>query len=172
MPKSQGMTLVEVLIALTLITVLSTGFMVASLQALRVSEEVRIREAALLLVRDGAERLRIHQLTWAQTQTLSGVAPQSTSVRDCYRHTCTPKQLAVADWQQLIHRMHRQLPEAQLHLQPACGNGGAVSCLWVTWRGAEVKDCVAPQRMLSRHGHQPSCLGVTLWLPGGNSVSS
>lgn len=166
------MTLVEVLVAMMLITVLSTGFMIASLEALRNSQDAAIRNTALLLVRDAAERLRTHRLNRSQIDSVAMAARQVAQPANCYRQTCTRSALALADWHALHAHVQRQLPEAGLHLLMPCGSGSDVACLWVTWRGAAPQDCLQPQQPTIHGKRPPGCLGVTLWLPGVNDVSA
>src|SRR4051812_22872137 len=154
-----GFTMVEVLVAIVILSIGILGAVGMQVSAIRMNKEVRYQATALTLARELAEKMRGNKDVAIQTTaaanpfllntTLGSTAPSAPGT-NCYTGQCTaPIDIAkwdVYDWQL---RMLASLPSPRIVVcmdadpydaigQPrwACSNSGTIATLKVAWNRA------------------------------------
>jgi type IV pilus assembly protein PilV len=117
-----GFTLIEVLVALIVITVGMLGVAVLFVEGLRLNRTSLYRTTAVVLAADMAERIRSNQ-----NAAYAGLGPGANG--NCNTATCTPDQLADDDWWRWCQALNAYLPSgytAQIIRTPG-GPGNTMS---------------------------------------------
>jgi type IV pilus assembly protein PilV len=120
--KSQmGVGLMEVLVALLLLSIAVLGFIALQVKAISASEEAGHNVQAMNLARDLSERMRMNR---------DGLANyKAGNPAECETVYCTPAQLAVYDYMQVLNRANEQgMDLAILDCQ-----GVNRKCIYVAW---------------------------------------
>lgn len=98
--KSQiGVGLVEVLVALLLLSIAVLGFVALQVRAIVVSEEAAYNVQAMNLARDLSERMRMNRDGLASYKLSTSGTPKA-----CDTTYCSPAELAVYDYTQVSNR--------------------------------------------------------------------
>ena len=129
---NHGFTLVEVLIALVVITVGMLGVAVLYVEGLQMNRASLYRTTAVALATDMADRIRANQ-GLNQGADYAGTGPGQE--HDCRLADCTSAELAEDDWADLMDAMANYLPagaEAEI-TRPAPVNGLQPFNITVRW---------------------------------------
>lgn len=154
---SRGFTLMEVLVAIVILSVGVLGALGMQVGAIRMNREVRYQAMAVTLAKELAEKMRGNKdlaLTAGNPYLLADVTltPSSTisaPAADCYEGACTPVEIAnwdMYDWQL---RVNDTLPSPRIRIcvdsdpfdgsglpRWACNNTGNVAVLKLAWNRA------------------------------------
>lgn len=105
--KRRGFTLVEVLVALVVMSVGMLGIAALYLEGLRAGRTALYRTAAINLAADMADRIRANRNAGV---AYAGTGPGA--ARACVNGAvdCTPEQLADDDWADWTNQLNAQLP--------------------------------------------------------------
>lgn len=131
----QGFTLIEVLIALVVVTVGMLGVAVLYVEGLRMNRTSLYRTTAVALATDMAERIRANQ---GQNQAADYAGNGPGQENNCHLADCTSAQLAEDDWDNWLASLETYLPvgaEAEI-TRPAPING--LQPLNITLRWPEI----------------------------------
>lgn len=114
--KQSGFSLIEVMVALVVLSVGMIGMAALHGQSLRASSSAIFRTQAINLTSDMADRIRANRMG----QAAYGSAAANTN---CTTADCTPAQMAAEDLYQWQQRVQQELPSGQGTVQY---NGGTV----------------------------------------------
>jgi type IV pilus assembly protein PilV len=108
-PRQSGVSIVEALVALLILSVGMLGIAGLYLESLRSNRTAVSRTLAVHLVNDMADRIRSNRAGLIQYALADGTAPSG--ARDCLANLCTPVQLALYDKVQWYNSVQAQLPK-------------------------------------------------------------
>lgn len=158
----RGVGMVEVLIALLVMSVGLLGYAGLQLRALNSTEEAHYRTQAMAIAEDLSERIAANPEAiavyttvgnWAQ---LTPAAGKPNGWDNCVLAPCTPGQMAQVDIFQTSWQSALLLPAGQSHAEQ-CAASQAV-CITVTWNGTTPATCAPP-------GDDCVRLEVVAWAP-------
>lgn len=159
MNNQQGMSLIEVLVAILITTVGLLGFAGLQTRALTSTEDAYLRVQAMSLAQELVERARINSINGlAQSYAINNaiytdpnnwagsMSPPAKEAMFCNRNSvanlsptdCNPVALAKADAYQIRARALRTLPEGSVWGE-TCANGRL--CIFVSWGGLTAQAC-------------------------------
>ncbi|MEO8223283.1 MAG: type IV pilus modification protein PilV [Gammaproteobacteria bacterium] len=129
-PRTRGFTLVEVLVALVVMSVGMLGIAALYLEGLRAGRTALYRTAAVNLAADMADRIRANRdagLAYA------GTGPGST--QNCINGPadCTAGQMADDDWADWLNRVGSQLPDGATGEIDVLGPAPLTYTITVAW---------------------------------------
>ena len=136
--NQRGVGLIEVLVALLLLTIGVLGFTALQLRAVNATEEAMLRTEAMNLARDLAEKIRTNRSAFATyTANLTVAAPSSTATPACLQtngtNPCTTAtQMANYDTAQIVNKANALGMTVSL---PNCQVTGSQNrqCVYVAW---------------------------------------
>ena len=96
--RQRGVSIVEALVALVVLSVGMLGIANMYLESLRSNRTARARTVAIQLVNDMADRIRSNRGGLADYNNTQGNAPAAG--KDCSKNECTPKEVAQYDLSQ------------------------------------------------------------------------
>ncbi|MEN3979735.1 type IV pilus modification protein PilV [Acinetobacter sp. CWB-B33] len=141
MNKQQGVGLVEVLVALLLLSIAILGFASLQLRAVQATSEGANRIQAMNLARDLAEKIRMNNGTdalAAYQQNMGSQSAQETEGTNCYNNFCLPAAKAAFD----VHESYLQAQKLGMVMNmiecPGTANGR--SCIYVAWNKTDATD--------------------------------
>ncbi|WP_353142685.1 type IV pilus modification protein PilV [Acinetobacter pragensis] len=134
MNKQQGVGLVEVLVALLLLSIAILGFAGLQLRAVEATSEGANRIQAMNLSRDLAEKIRMNNSAAALTAYQTNLASQSRQEAegtDCYAAFCSPAVKAAFD----VHEAYLQAQDMGMliNMMSCPGTKNGRSCIYVAW---------------------------------------
>jgi len=135
--RNQGFSLLEVLIALFLMSVALLGTAGMQVYALKVTQGGQFRAQAVVLGADLMERLEANN-AGAVAGSYVATLPTSTTAPDCTTSSCAPSQMAIYDLDQSQQNLARQLPAATATITMT-GAGPFVYTLTVSWQERSFK---------------------------------
>lgn len=106
--KQQGFTLLEVLIALLILSIGLLGLAALQTTGLRSNEMASMRTSSTMLVYDISDRMRANPQGTTDSDYVIDSGPVTGSVTDCIAGVCTPAQMATFDldqWKDAITRL-------------------------------------------------------------------
>ena len=109
--RNDGFTLLEVLVALFIITIALLGTAGMQAYGVKVAQGGQFRAQAVLLGADLMERVEANNLG-AVAGGYVATLPTTTAPPDCVTSTCTPADMAAYDLDQFQQNLARQLPAA------------------------------------------------------------
>lgn len=107
--RQSGVSIIEALVALIVLSVGMLGVAGLYLESLRANRTALSRTVAVQLVNDMADRIRANRAGLDQYALVDGTAPTGGS--DCAAGLCTPTQLALYDKVQWYTSVQAQLPK-------------------------------------------------------------
>lgn len=141
--NQKGISLIEVLISLLILSLGALGFAALQLKGLKTTEDANYRAHATLIAQDAIERIlsnptqRNAYLTEANyTKTAPGGAPPD----DCVGTVCSASQMATWDISHLSWIVANSLPDGQISAA-ACPFTGNAQCISVSWNGMAPTAC-------------------------------
>jgi type IV pilus assembly protein PilV len=132
--------MVEVIVAMLLLSIGVLGFSALQARALSASSEGMVRTQAMQIARDLAERIRVNRSAYAQ-YVASIAAP--TTGNDCVTAYCNSTNLAKYDVQQVVARA--QSIGATIAFPVCSGVLSATRCIYVAWGSTTPTDNTATQ---------------------------
>ncbi len=124
----QGVSLIEVLVAMFLLGVAVIGFVALQVRALSASNESAYRSQAMSVAQDLAERMRSN---YGQISAYKNANWAVTPTRDCYAGTCTAAQMVEFDVRLAKEIASSSLPNGDVAAR-TCG-GYQNICIYVSW---------------------------------------
>lgn len=158
----RGVGMVEILIALLVMSIGLLGYAGLQLRALNSTEEAHYRTQAIAIAQDLSERIAANPQSmavyttagnWVQLQAAAG---KPNGWDDCVLAPCTPDQMAQNDIFQASWQSALLLPAGQAHAEQ-CAASQAV-CVTVTWNDTTPATCAPP-------GDDCVRLEVVAWTP-------
>ena len=162
MTDQRGVGMVEILIALLVMSIGLLGYAGLQLRALNSTEEAHYRTQAIAIAQDLAERIAANPQSMAAYTTagnwaqLSPVPGKPMGWDDCVLNPCTPDQMAQSDIFQVNWQSALLLPAGQA-FAAQCAASQAV-CVTVTWNETTPATCAPP-------GDDCVRLEVVAWTP-------
>lgn len=131
----QGVGLVEVLVALILLSIVVLGFIGLQLRAIAASNEAGHNVQAMNIARDLSERIRVNRNGLLDYKTAA-------TVTDCAVNLCTTKQMAEYDYKQVSDKAINL--GMQLDVLDCKGSVALErKCIYVAWEGTTPTDGTA-----------------------------
>ena len=128
----KGVGLVEVLVALVLLSVAVLGFIALQYRAIEATSESSYRVEAITLARDLAERIRINRTVTSEYSTrLSNPTSQKSMDKNCYTAECTAKELAGFDVYQIANKADSM--GMTVNYIDCYANKDGRKCVYVAW---------------------------------------
>ena len=129
--QQQGAGLLEVLVALLLLSVSVLGFTVLQLRAFEATNESVYRVQAINLARDLAERIRSNRAGVATYKTQIGTAGnQLSATKNCYKELCTTTELADFD----VSEIRKRADSVGMTFNMlTCQGSTSRNCVYVAW---------------------------------------
>ena len=134
----KGVGLVEVIVAMLLLSIGVLGFAALQARALSASSEGIIRTQAMQIARDLAERIRVNRGGYSQ-YVLSVAAPATGF--DCVTSYCSATTLAKYDVQQVVARANTI--GATIGFPVCSGVRSSTRCVYVAWGATTPTDSTA-----------------------------
>lgn len=126
MKRQTGVGLVEVLVALVLLSIAVLGFVALQIRAITASNEATMNVQATNIARDLAERMRMNR------DGLAGYVA-NTDTTDCATAFCTPENMAKYDYRQVNNRA----TDLGMSMDVLNCQGSTLvrKCIYVAWEG-------------------------------------
>ena len=124
----QGVSLIEVLVAMFVLGIAVIGFVALQVRALSASNESAYRSQAMSIAQDLAERMRSN---YGQISAYENANWAIIPVRDCYAATCTAAQMVEFDVRLAKEIASSSLPNGDI-AATTCG-GYQNICIYVSW---------------------------------------
>lgn len=143
--RQRGISLIEVLIALLILSLGALGFAALQLKGLKTTEDANYRAHATLIAQDAIERILSNptqRTTYIASGNYSRTAPGSTPPDDCMGSTCSASEMAAWDIAHLSWTAANALPEGRISAA-ACPFNVATQCVVLSWNGMAPADCMS-----------------------------
>jgi type IV pilus assembly protein PilV len=143
----QGSGLIEVLVALLLLSIGVMGFIGLQVRASSTGNEAFAKTQAMAIAQDLAERVRLNIKQVAVYTTANNWRTDG-DISVCEKNRCTPAQVALYDMDNAVNSAATLLPNGQVRMRQ-CPNSVA-NCVIVSWDdtnptvGAGDQDCITP----------------------------
>lgn len=134
-----GVGLVEVLVAVLLLSVAVLGFSALQLRAISATEESLIRTQALSIVRGLAENMRANPLELITYETtINAAGPETTNDNSCQEldDSCTSAQIAVKESKNAVAQLNQYDISIKVETCPgtkSVSDFSEVKCVIATW---------------------------------------
>lgn len=139
--KSQhGVGLVEVLVAVLLLSVAVLGFSALQLRAISATDESLVRTQALSIVRGLAENMRTNPLQVDAYQTAINAADSSTVAdNSCQNLTnaCDPTEIAIKESNNTVAKLNEYDISIQMMTCPGTAAFSEIKCVVAAWGDTE-----------------------------------
>jgi type IV pilus assembly protein PilV len=158
----RGIGMVEVLVALLIISIGLLGYAGLQLRALSSTEDAHLRSQAIAIAQDLSERIAVNpqaldtyldDTNWTPL-TITGGKPGGWD--DCLTSACSIEEMAESDILQIRWQAAQLLPAGQVLLSECAGSDAL--CATVSWLDASPEDCAPPADQCVR-------LEVVTWEP-------
>ena len=150
----QGLSLLEVLIALLILAIGALGFAGLQMKALHTTNDANYRARAMLLAQDAIERIQANPTQLTNYQTGSSWASPGTPGSGCTgASVCEPSAMLAEDIAQLTYSASTMLPNGQIITSSCPFN--SMTCVTVSWGDQALNDCMGGGGIDSS---QPQCL--------------
>lgn len=146
--SQRGVGMVEVLVALLVMSIGLLGYAGLQLRALGSTEDAHYRTQAIVLAQDVAERISANPqalaayLNSANWPAVSGFSGKPAGWDNCSANPCTPNAMAASDILQATWQSAWLLPNGQTAVAE-CVAGGPI-CVTVSWRDTTPASCTLP----------------------------
>lgn len=136
----QGVGLVEILVALLVLSISVLGYAGLQLQALDSTDQAYERSQATALGQDLSERIMANP-SGESEYTNDGNWPSDPPGYDdhCIAQQCSPARMAQWDIDQLSFQADQLLPNGRINAV-AC-EGSSATCIQVSWNETDLQDC-------------------------------
>lgn len=130
----QGVGLIEVLVAVLLLSVAVLGFSALQLQAIKATEESLVRTQALSVVRGLAENMRANPLHMTAYQDAIN-RPDSSKAATCKElsEKCTSEQIATKEANIAVNKLKEYEIEMKMVTCPGTGSFSEIKCIIAAW---------------------------------------
>lgn len=129
--KQQGVGLIEVLVAVLLLSIAVLGFSALQLRAISATDESLLRTQALSAIRGLAENMRANSQQIATYQATLN-SPPTTRV-DCPQSQCTAEQIAVNESKDTYDKLYSYGINVKMVTCPGTANFSEVKCIIAAW---------------------------------------
>lgn len=148
----KGVGLVEVLVALILLSIAVLGYVALQINAISASQEAAKNTQAMNIVRDLSERIRLNHSALEQYVA-------SNNPKDCSANFCTTEELAKYDYNEVLKKAENL--GLSMAINDCQGNATMKrKCIYVAWDGTLPTNGTA----------SPACTNGTSYLPDARCV--
>ena len=141
--QQSGISLLEVLISLLILSLGALGFAALQLNGLKTTEDANYRAHATLIAQDAIERfqsnpeqINVYLNSGNYTETAPGTAPPAT----CVGSTCSASAMATWDIAHLNWTVANALPAGRI-MAGACPFNSNAQCVTVSWNDMAPASC-------------------------------
>lgn len=160
----RGVGLIEVLVAMLVLSIGVLGFIALQYRAVEVTLESTYRVQAINIARDLAERVRVNRgVIDTYMAEIEDPDEQTTSTKNCFTENCTTAELADFDVAQVATRtrsvgMTMNVIECQ-------GNSDGRNCVYVAWGDTSATDGTGEGDCTNSTAYNPAstCLIMELY---------
>ncbi|TKA93536.1 type IV pilus modification protein PilV [Halopseudomonas bauzanensis] len=138
----RGISLLEVLISLLILSLGALGFAGLQLKGLKTTEDANYRAQATLIAQDAVERLLSNPgeiSAYLNGNGYTAVAPGSAPPTTCMDSACSSSEMAAWDKSHLVWTAANSLPAGQIMITDCAFNGA--QCVIVSWNGMAPGTC-------------------------------
>ena len=129
----RGVGLVEVLVAVLLLSVAVLGFSALQLQAIKATDESLVRTQALSVVRGLAENMRANPLQLAAYQTALKTPNANASSCKALSDKCTAEKIAIKEANAAIKKLNEYDIKINMDTCPGTAGFSEIKCLIAAW---------------------------------------
>lgn len=139
----RGISLLEVLISLLILSLGALGFAGLQLKGLKTTEDANYRAHATLIAQDAIERILSNpgQITDYLTSNYPATAPGTAPPSNCVGSICSASTMAAWDIAHLSWTAANALPAGRIMAGTCPFNGGNSQCVTVSWNGMAPGNC-------------------------------
>ena len=145
-----GLGMIEVLIALLVLSIGVLGFVGLQLRAINQTSQANERVLAVLIAQEAIERLQLNQAAYEKYREASswsaGEYGKAPPVLDCGGSGCSSDEIASWDTKELAWQSANQLPEGRIEYQE-CKFNQLLDCVIVSWSGTAPSECTNNQNI-------------------------
>lgn len=141
--RQNGISLLEVLISLLILSLGALGFAGLQLKGLKTTEDANYRAHATLIAQDAIERFMSNPeqiSSYLTSNNYTRTAPGDAPPDNCMGSDCSPAEMASWDRAHLSWTVANALPEGQISAA-ACPFNGNAQCVIVSWNGMAPAAC-------------------------------
>lgn len=138
----RGVSLLEVLISLLILSLGALGFAGLQLKGLQTTEDANYRAQATLIAQDAIERMLSNpgeMTSYLNGSSYPATAPGSAPPNGCTTSVCTASAMATQDKAHLSWSAGNSLPGGQI-MATSCFSGA--QCVIVSWAGMAPSNCL------------------------------
>lgn len=138
----RGISLLEVLISLLILSLGALGFAGLQLKGLKTTEDANYRAQATLIAQDAVERILSNPgeiSAYLNGSSYTAVAPGSVPPTTCMTRACSSSEMAAWDKSHLVWTAANSLPAGQIMITDCAFN--AAQCVVVSWNGMAPGTC-------------------------------
>ncbi|SDS65388.1 type IV pilus assembly protein PilV [Halopseudomonas litoralis] len=142
--RQSGISLLEVLISLLILSLGALGFAGLQLKGLKTTEDANYRAHATLIAQDAIERILSNpeQITaYITSNSYTATAPGTAPPGNCVGSTCSASAMATWDIAHLNWTVANALPAGRIMAGTCPFNGGNAQCVTVSWNGMLPGNC-------------------------------
>ncbi|MFW1799734.1 type IV pilus modification protein PilV [Acinetobacter nematophilus] len=150
--KQTGVGLVEVLVALILLSIAVLGFVALQIRAIATSNEASNNIQAINIARDLAERMRMNRDGLAEYKAVASAPIQ------CASQFCSVDEMARYDYAQVKARAHSM--GMNINVLNCQGTTLIRKCIYVAWEGTTATDGTSPT----------DCTNATAYIPNAKCI--
>lgn len=159
----KGVGLMEVLVALLLLSVAVLGFAGLQVRALTASIDAGKNIQAINLARDLAERIRINRDGFSVFNEKDGYTTEITASKDCLTEFCSASDMAAFDFVQVNYKT--QLLGMSLAIHDCQGSTLSRKCIYVAWGETTPSDGAD-----SNSGNNKNCTNGAAYVVGAQCI--
>lgn len=139
--RQQGLSLLEVLIAILILAIGALGFAGLQMKALSTTNDANYRARAILLAQDAIERIQANPSQLEQYVNASSWSSPGAPGSSCTgASVCEPTSMRAQDIAELAHSVSTAIPNGQIVATPCPFN--SMSCVVVSWEDKSPNDCM------------------------------
>lgn len=138
--RQQGISMLEVLIALLIITIGALGFAGLQMKALHSSNDANHRARAILLAQDAVERFQANPEELDSYLSANWPSTGSLNTSCTGEEPCSADAMRDKDLEELAHNAASSLPGGQIMAEECSFN--EMACVVISWGEQDIDDCI------------------------------
>ena len=131
--SQNGVGLVEVLVAVLLLSVAVLGFSALQLQAVKATEESLVRTQALSVVRGLAENMRANPLKTQTYQDAINTPNATATTCKALSDKCTSEQIAIKESNAAVKKLKEYDIKVSMNTCPGTASFSEIKCIIAAW---------------------------------------
>lgn len=133
----QGVGLVEVLVAVLLLSVAVLGFSALQLQAVKATDESLIRTQAMSIIRGLAENMRANPLQVDAYQSTINTPSPTASTCSQLKDECSSAQIAIKEANAAVSKLQEYGIKVKMYTCPGTSSFSEIKCIVAAWGDTE-----------------------------------